>query len=253
MIVNKIYINRSFAKGSGRMFTEWWSGLEGIEQVLYCIAVPATVILLIQVIMIILGFGHDGTGINPSDTSGFDGSTDISVDTDIDISTDVDASGDIDTGDGSGDVSDVNYGDGGTAHDFGTLNFFTVQGFITFFCVFGWAGLVAYTLSKNAIIAVAAGLILGLASMYGVAKILQLSKKLAQNGTLNVKNLLGATGQVYLIIPADGNGKGKVNVTSGERLVEFDAMTDGNEALPDGTPIRVIDIRNGNVLIVEKV
>ena len=55
------------------------------------------------------------------------------------------------------------------------------------------------------------------------------------------------------MIPADGDGKGKVNVSSGERLVEFDAITDGNEPLPDGTPVRVIDIRSGNVLVVEKV
>ncbi len=229
------------------MFTEWWNSLEAIEQVLWCVAIPATGILIIQILMIFLGFGHDGTGVNPSDTSGFDGSTDIDVSTDVDISTD------IDTGNGNGDVPDMNYSDGSSLHDVGTLNFFTLQGIITFFCVFGWAGIVTYKLTKLAILAVAVGIVLGLASMYGVAKIMQLSKKLAQNGTLNVKNLLGASGTVYLVIPGDGEGKGKVNVTSGERLVEFDAITDGGETLPDGTSVRVIDIRGGNVLVVEKV
>ncbi|MBR5087902.1 MAG: NfeD family protein [Ruminiclostridium sp.] len=237
-------------------FTNWWGGLDGIEQVLFCIALPSTVILLIQTIMILFGFGHDGTGVNPSDTSGFDGSTDIDISTDVDISLDADASGaDIDAGGNEfeTDVTDVNYGDGSTPADVGTLNFFTVQGVISFFCVFGWAGIVTYTLSKIAVLAIIVGLILGLAAMYGVAKIMQLSKKLAQNGTLNIKNLLGASGTVYLVIPADGEGRGKVNVMSGERLVEFDAITDSGEALPDGTPIRVIDIRSGNVLVVEKV
>lgn len=235
-------------------FTEWWGTLGGFEQVLYCIALPATAILLIQTIMILFGFGHDGTGVNPSDTSGFDGSTDIDFDvsTDVDVSIDADVSG-TDSSEFETDVSDVNYGDGSSSGDIGTLNFFTVQGVITFFCVFGWAGIVTYTLSKSAVAAVIVGLILGLAAMYGVAKVMQVSKKLAQNGTLNVKNLLGAPGTVYLVIPADGDGKGKVNVSSGERLVEFDAITDGNEPLPDGTPVRVIDIRSGNVLVVEKV
>ena len=226
-------------------------------QVLFCVALPSTVILLIQTIMIIFGFGHDGTGVNPSDTSGFDGSTDIDMSaTDVDISLDADASGaDIDSGgtEFETDVSDVNYGDGSSHGDIGTMNFFTIQGVITFFCVFGWAGLVTYTLSKIAVLAIIVGLVLGLAAMFGVAKILQLSKKLAQNGTLNVRNLLGASGTVYLVIPADGEGRGKVNVTSGERLVEFDAITDEKEALPDGTPVRVVDIRSGNVLVVEKV
>lgn len=248
-------------KGSVCMewFTTWWKELDTIEQVLYCVALPSTVILIIQTIMIFLGFGHDGTGVNPSDTSGFDGGgdvSDISFDHggDIDISVDADASGaDFDTGAGHGDVPDINYGDGSTPSDIGTMNFFTVQGIITFFCVFGWTGIVTYTLSGLAVLAVVIGLVLGIAAMYGVAKVMQLSKKLAQNGTLNVKNLLGANGTVYLVIPADGNGKGKVSVSSGERLVEFDAITDGAEALPDGTPIRVTDIRTGNVLVVEKV
>jgi hypothetical protein len=236
-------------------FTNWWGGLDGIEQVLFCIALPATIILIIQTIMILFGFGHDGTGVNPSDTSGFDGGTDIDISTDVDISLDADASGaDVDTGgtEFETDVTDVHYGDGSAPSDVGTMNFFTVQGVISFFCVFGWAGIVTYTLSKIAVLAIIVGLILGFAAMFGVAKIMQLSKKLAQNGTLNIKNLLGASGTVYLVIPADGEGKGKVNVTSGERLVEFDAITDGSEALPDGTPIRVIDVRSGNLLVVEK-
>ncbi len=234
-------------------FNEWWNGLELFEQIMYCVAIPATLILLIQTIMIILGFGHDGAGVNPSDTSGIEGlDGDVSFDTDI--SLDADAGTDFSDG---GDPSDVNteihYGDGSSPGDIGTMNFFTVQGIITFLCVFGWVGIATYTMSRNTVLAVILGLVLGLAAMYGVAKLLWVSKKLAQNGTLNVKNLLGASGTVYLVIPGDGENRGKVNVASGERLVEFDAITDGGEALPDGTPVRVIDIRAGNVLVVEKI
>lgn len=231
-------------------FNNWWNTLELFEQIMYCVAIPSTLILLIQTIMLVLGFGHSGAGVNPSDTSGFDTGGDMDFDAggaDGDF-----GGGDFDSPDGS-DNSGIDYGDGSNPSDVGTLNFFTVQGIITFLCVFGWAGIVTYTLTKIAIIAVIAGFILGLAAMYGVAKLMQLSRKLAQNGTLNVRNLLGANGTVYLVIPANGKGKGKVNVTSGERLVEYDAMTDGSETLPDGTQIRVIDIRSDNVLVVEKI
>lgn len=226
-------------------FTQWWNTLALFEQVLYCIAIPSTLVLLIQCIMIFMGFGHSGTGLNPSDTSGIDGldgGFDGSTDTDFDLS---DTSG--------ADGSDVDFSDGSNPSDISTLNFFTVQGMITFLCVFGWSGAIIYGASGNTILSVIIAFILGLAAMYGVAKLMQASKKLAQNGTLNVRNLLGAPGTVYLVIPPEGEGKGKVNVSSGERLVEFDAMTDGNEALPDGTPVRVVDIRSGNVLVVEKV
>ncbi|MBQ3843342.1 MAG: NfeD family protein [Ruminiclostridium sp.] len=231
-------------------FNSWWNTLELFEQILYCVAIPSTLILLIQTIMLILGFGHSGAGVNPSDTSGFDGGSDMDFDAG---GADTDFGGDTGADGADGDSADVDYGDGSNPSDVGTLNFFTVQGIITFLCVFGWAGIVTYTLTKIAIIAVIVGFVLGLAAMYGVAKLMQLSRKLAQNGTLNVRNLLGANGTVYLIVPADGKGKGKVNVTSGERLVEYDAITDGNEELPDGTQIRVIDIRSDNVLVVEKV
>ncbi len=230
-------------------FNNWWNTLGLFEQIMYCVAIPSTLILLIQTIMLILGFGHSGAGVNPSDTSGFDGSPDMGCDG----GTDGDISGDIDGGGDGSDTSDIDYGDGSNPSDVGTLNFFTVQGIITFLCVFGWAGIATYTLTKIAVIAVIVGVVLGLAAMYGVAKIMQLSRKLAQNGTLNVRNLLGANGTVYLVIPANGKGRGKVNVSSGERLVEYDAMTDGNETLPDGTQIRVIDIRSDNVLVVEKI
>ena len=229
-------------------FNSWWNTLELFEQILYCVAIPSTLILLIQTIMLILGFGHGGAGVNPSDTSGFDAGGDIDFDAggaDADFGGDAGADG--------ADAPDVDYGDGSNPADVGALNFFTVQGIITFLCVFGWAGIVTYSLTKIAVIAVLVGFVFGLAAMYGVAKLMQLSRKLAQNGTLNVRNLLGANGSVYLVIPANGKGRGKVNVTSGERLVEYDAITDGSEALPDGTQIRVIDIRSDNVLVVEKV
>lgn len=239
-------------KGSVYMewFETWWNSLELFEQILYCVALPATAILIVQTIMIILGFGHSGAGVNPSDTSGFDGSADAF---DVSDASDISDVSGADSGAGGDDFTDVKYTDGSNPSDLGTLNFFTLQGMITMLCVFGWSAIVTYSLSGNTILSCVMGTILGLAAMYGVAKLLQLSKKLAQNGTLNVRNLLGATGTVYLVIPADGKGIGKVNVSSGERLVEFDAMTEESEPLPDGTSVRVTDIRTGNVLVVEKV
>ena len=54
-------------------FSLWWNGLKLVEQILYCIAIPASLILIIQTVIMLLGIGHGGEGFNPSDTSGFDG------------------------------------------------------------------------------------------------------------------------------------------------------------------------------------
>ena len=37
------------------MFIEWWNSLGTLSQVLYCIAIPATLVLLIQTIMMLIG------------------------------------------------------------------------------------------------------------------------------------------------------------------------------------------------------
>ena len=220
-------------------FSAWWQTLDLFSQIMYCVALPATLILLIQTVMIILGFGHSGAGINPSDTSGFDGGADI--DTDM---SGGDLDGNLDT--------DMDYSDGSSPGDLGTLNFFTVQGVVTFLCVFGWSGILIYGFTGNIPLALILAFVLGAAAMYGVAKLIWASKKLAHNGTLNVRNMLGASGTVYLVIPAGGEGRGKVNISSGERFVEFDAVTEDHESLPDGTPVRVTDILGDNVLVVEK-
>lgn len=220
-------------------FSEWWGSLALFSQIMYCVALPATIILLIQAVMIIIGFGPDNDmGVDTSDTSGLDG--------DMSGADGVDA---VDPSDLT-DIKDVH--DGGNPADAGSMHFFTIQGFVTFLAVFGWSGVILFGSTQNIIISVIAALVLGLAAMFGVAKLLQVTAKLAQNGTVNTRNLLGAKGTVYLVIPASGNGKGKVNVVTDERFLEYDAITDGDEILPNGTPVRVTDIRTGNVLVVER-
>ena len=50
-------------------FANWWESLEIIQQVFACIAIPATVILVLQTLLLLFGLGgsHDidnGEGIN---------------------------------------------------------------------------------------------------------------------------------------------------------------------------------------------
>lgn len=216
-------------------FSEWWSGMDVFMQVLYCISIPSTLILVIQTILIIAGFGDGGPDVNVSDTSGFELSD-----------------GSVDFGD-AGDLGDISGTDGGgNPADMGAMHLFTFQGIVTFLCVFSWSGIIAYMASGNLFLSFFVGFVLGGAAMFGVAKLIQISAKLAQSGNIVVKNYLGETGTVYIPIPASGVGRGKVNIQLGERYVEFDAVTDGDETLSDGTAVRVVDIRAENTLVVEK-
>lgn len=216
--------------------SEWWSSMDVFTQILYCVSIPSTLILIIQTVLIIAGFGDGGPDVNVSDTSGFE----------------LDAGNVGDVGD-MGDISDISGADSGSnPADMGAMHLFTFQGIVTFLCVFSWTAILTYLASKNIVISLLVGFVLGFAAMYGVAKVIQASAKLAQSGNIVIKNYLGETGTVYLPIPAEGKGVGKVNITLGERCVEFSAITEGSETLTDGTAVRVVDIRSENTLIVEK-
>jgi membrane-bound ClpP family serine protease len=95
------------------------------------------------------------------------------------------------------------------------------------------------------------GLNFGVLAMIGVAKIIHLSAKLAQNGTLDSRRLLGESGTVYVTIPADG--KGKVMVQSAERYVECEAVSEDGKELKSGNDIRVVDVVGGVLVVTQDV
>ena len=64
---------------------------------------------------------------------------------------------------------------------------------------------------------------------------------------------LGGTGLVYLTIPPNRSGPGKVSVTVQEQLREFEACADSERPIPTGRPVRIIGLLEGNTLLVEEV
>ena len=56
-------------------FDIWWNGLSGLLKVLYCIAFPSTMLLILQTLLAMFGMHHGAHDI--SDTSGLDMHTDV--------------------------------------------------------------------------------------------------------------------------------------------------------------------------------
>ncbi len=219
-------------------FSDWWNNLQLVEQILSCIAVPASLILIIQTVLMLLGLGEGGEGINPSDTSGLD-----MPDVDFDISVD---------GGISADGADLLGHDISNPSDIADFRLLSVQSVIAFLCIFGWSGITAIANGMPEWAALVLAAVLGFAAMLLVAKIIQWSSKLAQNGTFNMKNLLGESGTVYIPIPPNGNGSGKISISCGERFMEFDAISNDAEMIATGVHVRVTDIISGSILVVEK-
>jgi hypothetical protein len=216
--------------------TEWWSGLDTVLKVLYCIAIPSALVLIIQTVLSLLGGFEGGGGIDTSDTSGIDfhGGSDIS---EIADAADM----------GGGSV----FSDGGNPADFSIMSMITVQGVVTFLTVMGWSSIVSVSAGTPALPGILAGVALGLIAMYAAAKLLHASGRLTESGNLDLRNAIGETGRVYVPIPAAGSGVGKITMQVQGRYVECAAMAFGGEPLPTGEMVRVTDVSN-DILIVEE-
>jgi len=213
----------------------WWDSLTQILRILYCIAIPATLVLLLQMLLAMIG-GHHDAGIEYSDTSGID---DLNLDLDGDGIPDIDA-------------PDVHIGsDGSNPADFGTLKLLTLQTIVTFLAVFGWVSIICISSGLTNIASLLIGAVCGLIMMIIVAKMVQATAKLAENGTLNLKNAIGETATVYLPIPPKNQGTGKVTMQVQGRFCELDAVNAGEEMLSTGTQVLVSDVV-GDTLVVEE-
>jgi hypothetical protein len=76
--------------------------------------------------------------------------------------------------------------------------------------------------------------------------------RLQAQGNLDYRFSIGLQGEVYLSVPPERTGTGKVNITLQERLIEAEAVTDDKERLPTGSRIRVVGLSGNNVLLVSK-
>ena len=220
-----------------------------LSRVLYCIAVPSTLVLLLQTIFSITGIGDDAD-INLSDTGGIDMGADVDLDVNIDVDADIDFGVDTDI-DGDicpdGDVDSVTHVHGNLA----SLRLFTLQGIVAFLAVFGWVSIAAVSGGIPGVGAVPLGFVAGFFAMYGVAKLVQISGRLAENGTIDFRNAIGETAAVYIPIPPNGEGEGKVTLTLQGRFMECSAVSNEKELLKTGTVVRVTDL-NGETLVVER-
>ena len=111
---------------------EWWDGLSLLLKVLYCIAFPSTLILLVQTLLSMFGFHDGGSGHDFSDTSGLD----------LDVDTNISGHGDVDIGHCTHDIGCDHNVDGGNPADFASMRMFTLQTIVAFFTVFSWSSIV---------------------------------------------------------------------------------------------------------------
>ncbi len=129
----------------------------------------------------------------------------------------------------------------------GMLNF---QAMVAGIAVFGLSGLAAVAAGLATALVLSIGIGSAFVMMLGVAAIFNLMLNMDEDGTLRLEDAVGATGTVYLSIPANNGGQGKVMVTLQERSMEFAAVTRAEKALATGEKIIVVNVLKPSVMEV---
>ena len=155
-----------------------------------------------------------------------------------------------------GDVSDTDIDTNIDAHiadgDSIPFQFLSLKNIVAFFAVFGWSGIGFINAGMAAWLVIILAAICGLLMMLAMAALFYFMSKLAENGTLKMKNAVGKLGEVYLVIPANRGGMGKVQLNVQGSLRTLDALTDENSAIPTNSIIEVLDVIDEQILLVKK-
>lgn len=237
---------------------QWLQSLSTLEYAMLILAVPATLILVLQTLLLLFGLHQDG-----GDADG-DGGWDADLDGDgIPDGIDLDGDGipddlelelevEMDSDTDGGVIPDDGDGDGGSPGLFEGLKLFTLRGIVAFLAIFGWGSLWLLRMGMHPVFALFLGVAMGVWAMVLVALLLRVALRLQDDGTIQSKNALGLSGTVYLTVPPLRRGTGKVHILVQEQLTEFSAVTDDPEGLPTGTEALVVGLSGKDTLVVTR-
>ena len=140
-----------------------------------------------------------------------------------------------------GDVNDDIGDDTSYSHDSNT--FFSVISFKTLIAAsafFGLGGMAASNFPPHITFIVATAV--GFGAMYLVAWMMQALHRLRSEGTVRIEGAIGKSGTVYLSVPGQNAGTGKITLNIQNRTMEYKAVTHSPDELPTGANIVVVGI-----------
>lgn len=190
----------------------WFESLSTSEKIYFIIAVVASILLVIQIVLMLFSLGG---------------------------ASDMDFDGDFDGVDGDMDA------DGG-------LSFFTIKGMTAFFALGGWCGFAAAMgLPGNIWAPILTAVATGTVALLGVGFAMRGIARMQCSGNIVKHKLVGQSATVYVSIPESRKGRGKIVLTAQDTYLEIDAMTDDEERIPVDTRVKIVEY-NEDFALVER-
>lgn len=195
---------------------QWWNGLSTYGQIAFGLAVSATFVMLVFLVLMLFGIedgnSFDQVGDDPSD----------GVDT----------------------FNDEPIG------ELGGLRIVTLRGVLAFLAIGGWAAFIFEEIT-GPIWSTLIGIVFGAIAAVLLAYAMRASLRLESEGNLDYENAVGLTATVYLSIPKNHSGKGKVTLVIQERFIDTDAVTNDGEDIPNKALVEVVGVENMTTLVVK--
>lgn len=202
------------------LLIDWFQTLDPQVKPYWGIAIVMSVVFAIQMILTFIGIGD--------------------TDADADFGTDVPDG--VDVPDGHADTLDTG----------GAMQLFTIRNAVNFLLGIGWGGVCfSGVIASPALLALVA-LLCGCALVAAFLVMLRQLLRLESSGSYRIAEAVGQSCTVYIPIPQGRSSMGKVQISFHGSVQELPAVTDG-EALPSGTQVRVVQVLDGAVLLVERV
>ncbi|MBR5052862.1 MAG: NfeD family protein [Bacteroidaceae bacterium] len=201
-------------------FLDWFQALPPYMRAYWTIAIAVSIIFLIQMTLTLIGLGDTDAGGDVGD-----------LDT-----------GGADMGDGNGDTMDTG----------GAIQLFTIRNTVNFLLGVGWGGVCLSSVIPNRFLLALAAILCGCIMVAAFIIMYKQLMKLEGNGSYRIEESVGQVCEVYIRIPANRSGSGKVQISFHGSVQELPAQTEG-EAIPSGTKVRVTKVIDKAVLIVEKI
>ena len=191
--------------------SDWFIQLDPALRFYWGIAIFASIVVIIQMTMSFVGMGDIDSG-----------------DADVDFSTDTDS-----------------------LDNAGSMHLLSIRNIFYFLLGFGWAGVSLWSTIPNLILLCIVSVLVGCLFVAIFIFHFRQMMKLQSNGAFNINDAVGKVCDVYLRIPGENQGLGKVQISFNGSVQELDARTAG-EPIPSGAKVRVLRVIDKKVLEVEK-
>jgi hypothetical protein len=205
-----------------------------------CAAIGGT-ILVCQFVMSLLGLGGHAFDMDISTDVGHDFGGDFHADAGVHV----DHGGGADHGGETDQASQAAHH--GSTWLFGILSFRTITAALAFF---GLSGLAARSAQASLPTVLIVSIGSGVAALFAVYWMMRVLYNLRAEGTVRILGAIGQHGNVYLRVPANRSGNGKIQFNLQNRTMEYLAVTSGPE-LPTGAKVVVVGVINPTTLEVQ--